>query len=390
MTTPQNAGSAPAAGGDQGGGAAAAAPPPKTPHNAAIAPQERLSEDDQIIADLRAEWAQKQLEGGEEGSGEAEGEPAQADDKPAPKGKDKGKPKGKEASASAPAAPKYDSVDAAVAAIVKALESGDPEAIAKAVGKPKGFMDVSEQKWAAFREQKNAVRERERTVSKREHEFNQRYAEAKKELGTAINARKAYNDGDYSKFVELVNELIKDSGDTYDEAQRKVIKGELAIDPEVKKLRNELKAERAEREKREKAEREEAQKGDRKAQYERAVEAVRTELAGHPVSKVRGFEGAVLLKVRESWDGEDYTMSFEEAADEIVEERRAEAEALGYIKPAAPPAPKPKKEEPSPPPRSHAADARQPDGEEWEKRDLSDEEIIASIKRDVRAGRIKV
>jgi len=113
-------------------------------------------------------------------------------------------------------------------------------------------------------------------------------------------------------------------------------------------------------------------------------------LAGHRIAKLPRFQEQVLAKVRQSWDPVDraYTMSFADAADAIVEERAAEAEALGY-RPALPAPAARAARPPSLPSRSRAADARTPEAEPWETEDLDDDQIIASIRRDIKAGRLK-
>lgn len=354
---------------------------------------ETLSDDDRIIEDLRREHFEKVEREAAEKDPPADKPKPKA--KPAPKSKAKAEPAEGETERSQPGAKPatgavtYESADAAVSAFVKALESGDVKAIARAVGKPEGFLDVTNSKWATFREQTNALRQRERTVADNEHTLNTRYAEAQKEFGPIIQAGKAYREGDYSTFVSLVEQL---TGESYDEAQRKVIKGHLAVDPEVKKTRSELAKLREELA----AEREKASKQtDEKTQEQKraqVVEALTAELAEHPVAKLRGYQNMVLAKVRESYDAETnaYTMDFAEAADAVMTDVDEQVKALGYSRgqPTTPPARR--EETPAAPPRSRAAEAREPDGDPWLERDMTDEEIIASIHRDVRSGRIKV
>ncbi len=384
----------PATGGTAAGGPGEASPGAEAP---SAAPQvfETLGEDEQIIFDMQREYEAKkiadtpseQLKAKKKGKGEKQ-EPAPA----APPAAETPPPAPEPA---AGAAVKYGTPKEAIDAIVAAIDSGDPKKIAKALGKPDAYLDTSNAKWVAFREQQNAVRERDKQVTQREHEFNTRRAEAVAEFGPAIKAAKAYRDGDLTAFVTLVQEL---TGESYDEAQRKVIKGELAVDPAIRKLRDELAAERAER-KREREEEKAAaeaakQTATQQENYERAVKAVADELAGHRVSKVKGYQREVLNRVRESWDADEkaYTMSFSEAADAIMAERDEEAAALGYQRPTAAAPPPPAAPAPSVPPRARAADARPADVEPWadpDAEDMDDDAIIESIKRDVKAGRLK-
>lgn len=285
--------------GGPAGGAGGASPSVEAP--AGPPTYETLGEDEQIIFDMQREYEAKkiaetpaeQLRAKKKGKSEKQ-EPAPA------------APPAAETPPPAPDAPagalvKYGTPKEAIDAIVAAIDSGDPKKIAKALGKPEAYLDASNAKWVAFREQQNAVRERDRQVTQREHEFNTRRAEAVAEFGPAIKAAKAYRDGDLTAFVTLVQEL---TGESYDEAQRKVIKGELAIDPAVRKLRDELAAERAERKREREEERAAAEAARQTAaqqeNYERAIKAVADELAGHRVSKVKGYQREVLNRVRES------------------------------------------------------------------------------------------
>jgi hypothetical protein len=362
--------------------APAAAPTPAAapPTNAAPVPQSAVDEDSQIIEDLRREHFAKEGEKDDAADAAEPETPVKAAEKPA---KDR-KPYNAEGT-------KYKTPEAAVSAITAALESGDVKALCKAIGKPANFLEASGQKWAAFRERTNAVAAREKALTTRETAFNAKLTEARQEVGVALKAKQAYRDGKFGEFVTLVAEL---AGESYDEAQRKVITGELAMTPDVKKLRDELATERAERRKEaaERAAKEEQQTNAQKQQeaYRAAVDAVTEELAGHRVSKVRNFQRQVLDRVRESFDPNErtYTMSFADAADAIMADKDAEADALGYAKPA--PAPAARTAQPRAVPRGQTADARPTEREPWEERELSDDEIIASIKRDVRTGRIKV
>lgn len=358
-----------------------AAPAAPAPSNAAPVEGAKITSDDQIIADLQREHAEKvNKERADNPQSWDDVEPeseAEAEATPEPE-----KPKKPKREKPATKAPEYADGAAAIAAVVKALESGDPAAVARAVGKPENFLADSKQKWIHFRERDKALRGRERELTERTHDFNAKLAEARKEYGPVLEAQAAYKDGKYDRFVEMIEQI---TGDSYDESTRKVIKGETALSPDVKKLRKELAELRAEKQ-REKAEEQQRSTAERRqAEYKRAERQVAQELADHPVTKLRGYEGAVLNMVRDSWDGVAYTMSFEEAADQIVADRRAEAERLGY-RPAKPaPAARPR----APEPPTRRADARPPDGDEWLTRQLSEEELVDSIVRDVRNGRIK-
>lgn len=342
-------------------------------------PDPTVSEDENIINEIRHEAIKaktdksvKELEDSEQESAAAE--PAKKEEKD----KEKTAPAKKH---------QYKDADEAVTAIVKAFESGDLDAVAKATGKPKSFFQLNDAKWAHFRGQQDQLRSERKAFEQDKSDFSQAEKLAQQKFGTAIQAAKAYRDGELDKFTVLVKEL---TGEDYAVAQRKVIQGVLGMDPKLKeamKKNKELEEKLKQQEQPAKAK--EPTQEDRAQAYQQAVTAVKAELAGHVVSKVRGFEDMVLNKIRDSYDADQnaYTLSFQEAADEVVEERRKESEALGFVKGSK--APTPAKPGVKLPPRSRSADARVPDGEPWLTEDLDDEQIIASIHRDMRNGRIK-
>jgi hypothetical protein len=355
-----------------------AAPPPT--------PQQSIDEDASIIADLRKEHFAKT--GAEPKDGE-EHEPEEADEEPAeteaeekPEREEKpgnGKPREKTA------APKYKTAAAALKAITAALESGDPKKIAAAVGKPESFFNASGAKWAVFREQTKMLKERTKAVAQRETEFNAKLEQARSEYAPVMQAAQAFREGKLDQFVQLIEHI---TGESYEEATRKVIKGETALSPEMKAVRKEMAQLKAELAAEKAKKSEQTEQEQRQAQAQRALSMAREELADHPIARLKGFERIVLDRVRQSWDAdvEDYTMSLEEAADAIVEERREEARHFSRGKQLPAPA---SVRAPQPPPRGRAADARPPDGEPWLQRDLTEEELVASIERDHRAGRIR-
>jgi len=340
---------------------------------------ETLGDDDSIIESLKTEHAAGKFD---EALGKApakpKGKPAATVAEPA------------EAEATQPEGPQYADVTAALAAITAAFESGDPVELAKATGKPKEFFEANDAKWKAFRAEKRALSAQAVTLKRAESQFRKAVDDARAELGPAVAASRAYKSGDLAQFVKIVEAL---TGDTYDVAQRKVIEGEVAADPSTKALRKQLAeqaAKIAELENRTKTE-EQTREQRQAAASQRVDAALTTELARHPVAKIRGFKALVLDAIRSSGKGADghFTMGYREAADAVVAERKAEAQALGLRSEPAP-APAPVGRQPAIPPRARAADARAPDGEAWRSGEMDDDAIIESIKADVRSGRLKV
>jgi hypothetical protein len=322
------------------------------------------AEDDQIVEALVAEHLQATGEAASQEDSDGDGQAPAPEAAPV---------KGEKVAYKGPS---YKTGEEAVTKIVEAFESGDLDALAKATGKPKSFFKVSDAKWADFRKKEEAVRGREKAVEAKESNFKYAQAEATKEFGAAIKAAMAYQDGDYESFVTLVQELTKES---YDEAQRKVIKGEIALAPEIKEERRK----RVEAEKR-LAELESKQpkpltEEEKRQSYFTIRGKIEAELAGHAVSKIRGFGDLIIEKVRTSYSKEEgtYTMSAAEAADAVLDDKREEARALGLSVPEK----KPVGKKPAATPqvsRQRAADARVPDGHQFED---DDDEIIADLKR---------
>lgn len=340
---------------------------------------ETLDDDDAIIESIRKE------------ARDAKPEPAPA--KPAVKAKKAPvDAKAHAPDSPAPKAGSFETPTAALDAVTRAFEAGDIDTLAKLTGKPKSFFQLNDAKWGAFRQEQAETRRLATDTKQAQQKLQADKAAAKAEFGDAINAAVAYRDGDFEKFATLVEKL---SGESYDVAQRKVIEGHIALDAPTKALRKQLAAQQLQIEELKKPKPAEVAKEptpvERKAAYDRAVGEVTNELAGHAVSKVSGFQNLVLQKVKDSWSAADetYTMSFEDAADSVIEDRRAEAEALGFAAKHPALSGRPRKTEPTIPSRSRAADARVADGEPWMTQDLDDDEIIASLERDRKAGRLR-
>lgn len=334
---------------------------------------ETLGEDDVIIEQLKKEARTKK---------DTEVDEAKP---PVDKTKDKDKSKDKPAASKT----KFETPDAAVDAITKAFETGDVETLSKLTGKPKSFFDLNNEKWATFREKEQAVRIKDQAADLKLGALDKARKEAQAEFGTAIKAAKAYQDGDYEQFAVLVAEL---AGEDYDTAQRKVIEGAIAVDPATKELRKLVRdqAKAIEELKNPKAKDPERPSAEQQAEmYRKASQQVASELEGHAVTKIKGFERMVLDRVRDSYSDADktYTLGFSEAADQVIEERKSEALALGIV--PKPVVQKPTERQTQIPPRGRAADARAPDGEPWLTQDLDDDDIIASLERDRKAGRLK-
>lgn len=362
------------------------------PEAATAPPAPADQSDDEIIAELhasaKAAESAKLAEKGEKARakvGKKKDAPKEAEpEAPAPDGETPETP-----AASGAAALGYETADQALAAVLEAFESGDPKKLSAATGKPVSFFRATDEKW-------DSLRAGMANLNKGRSELKQGFAKledgrrrAIEEFGPGIRARQAFEAGDMAAFVEIVSNF---AGVPYDEAQRQVIEGELAADGPTKAMRKKmremeqeiarLKTPQPEQPKQPTAE-------ERQAALGRVHQAIRTELAGHAVAKIRGFEQLIVERVRDSWDATErtYTMSYQDAADALAEERASEAEALlaarGRKVERTAPAAKPPVVA-----RGRSAEARG-SRPKWETDDVDDDEIIESIHADVKAGRIK-
>jgi hypothetical protein len=362
---------------------------PAAEATAVPAPAPDLSDDD-IIAELHAKAKSDESDRLAQKGEKARAKGGKKKDAPKATEEEPAEPEGEEPApaTTGAAALGYESADQALAAVLEAFESGDPKKLSAATGKPVSFFQAGDDKWNALRAGMADVKRGKSEVRNGFAKLEEGRQRAIAEFGPAIRARQAFESGDMAAFVEIVSTF---AGVPYDEAQRQVIEGELAADGPTKAMRKKMREMEQEiaRLKTEPAKPKEPSPEDRQAALQRVHQTIRSELAGHAVAKIRGFEGLIVDRVRDSWDATEqtYTMSYQEAADAIAEERSAEAEALLTARGR-------KIEKPAPavkPPvvsKGRAADARG-SRPRWETDDLDDDEIIESIHADMKSGRLK-
>lgn len=396
--------------------------PPGSPH---ALNWDSLDEDSQIVEQMRAEHAAGTL-GKEPAPAAGQATPAKAGEPDAaPKAGKRGKDgkfaaaatkpessSGNALPASASAAPdasahagvSFETPQAAVDAITAAFEAQDLDKLAQLTGKPRAFFEAGDAKWAAFRSEKaehrRAVNEHRGNVAALETtrgKIEEQRAAAAAEYGPAIRAAKAYRSGDYEAFATLVKEL---SGDDYDVAQANVIQGALSTDPATKRMRkqlaeqaNEIKELKGKTATREAGEQQTAEQTQRAA-YQQTIQMLETDLGNHEAKTLKNYQRDVLQLVRDSWNGQTFTTSFVDAADQLVAERDEENAARGFAKGAPQlPAGKPSaKQTPARtgavlPPRGASASGGAV-APKWATEDVDDDEIIAGLKADHRAGRL--
>jgi hypothetical protein len=291
----------------------------------------------------------------------------------------------------------FETAQEALDAYTKAFEEQNVDELARISGKPRAFFEVTDAKWAAFREEKRTFRAEKAqhqsdvaALTARAAAVEGARSEAAAEYGTAIKAAEAYRNGDYEAFATLVAELAKED---YDTAQANVISGALSLDPATKAERKKL----AEAQRKidalearlagEDNARKETKEQLQERAYQATVAALETDIGNHECKAIKGYQRQILDKIRESWNGKAYELSFVDAADELVTERDEEAAARGYVR-AAPGTPPARQQASAPviPPRGRAASTPAATPAKWETEDVDDDDIIADLKREHRAA----
>ncbi len=163
------------------------------------------------------------------------------------------------------------------------------------------------------------TKEREDKLSRAEHNLQTRY-------GDPDAARKAYEAGNHYEAAKYVQRIF---GDDYATITQKIARATAGLSPEKMKELEERDA--FTREKRQweadKKKREEEQTAG--ATREKAVAAVSAKCKGHDALKLKNGGELVLRVLEKHWDRDHFTISFKDAADLVVSEKLAEAEALG-------------------------------------------------------------
>lgn len=201
-----------------------------------------------------------------------------------------------------------------------------PEPEKSAEEKPKSSEVDKRHAIAERRERRVAAREskietRESAVDKRERDLAARF-------GDPEAAVKEYEAKNYHAAAKYMQNVFKDDFATI---TQKIARHTAGLSPE--KLKELEERDNFTREKREfEAQKERERKAaDEGVTREQAVKTCAAKCAGHDVLKLRNGPDLVLRELEASWDTErkGFRLTFKQAADKVVADKLAEAEALG-------------------------------------------------------------
>lgn len=192
------------------------------------------------------------------------------------------------------------------------------------------------------------VQKREQAAEKRAQTVAQAAARLEARFGDPEAAKKAYDAKEYHAAARYIQRIF---GDDFALITQKIARATSGMDPaKLKELED---REQLEREKREWQASKERETKDKASQTTRegALKVVTEKCAGHDVLKLRNGSDLVLRALEDSWDSaaNGFKLTFKQAADQVVAEKLAEAEALGAKRAGAklveekttkPPAPK--------------------------------------------------
>jgi hypothetical protein len=204
---------------------------------------------------------------------------------------------------------------------------------------------IAERREKRVTARESKVKDREDKVSRAEHNLQTRY-------GDPDAAKKAYESGQFYEAAKYVQRIF---GDDYATITQKIARATAGLSPEkLKELeeRDQFAREKREFEARKKREEEEKNAGTTR---EKAISHVAEKCAGHDVLKLKNGAALTLAVLEKHWDSANsrFTVTFKQAADMVLADKLAEAEALGLKRHTAVVVEKPKPEpEPSKPTRS--------------------------------------
>lgn len=244
---------------------------------------------------------------------------------------------GKEEPAAAAEAPKADAVTAATPTSPQTTATTADSPSAPAATSP-SEADLSK-RYAIAERRLNKAKQRETALATREQTLTRAEQRLTQVFGAPHEVKEAYAKGEYHAAAKALERWL---GDDFATVTQKIARQTAGLSPErLAELeeRDRLRRENAELA-REKAERE--QRGKAETTRAQALSTVTSKAAGHPALKVRGGAELILQELEASWDAaaKGFRLTIQQAADRVVAQRKADAEALG-LRAAPPPAPAP-------------------------------------------------
>lgn len=214
--------------------------------------------------------------------------------------------------------------DPAPAASVEPAAASSTEPTA-APGKSTEDID---KRYAILDRRARKAKQRDTTLTQREQTLQRAETRLSSTFGNPVRAKEAYDKGEYHEAARYVQHIF---GDDFAQITQKIARATAGMDPtRLKELEDRDTLTREKREwEAEKAKRE----ADSKQQVTRqqALATVASKIAGHDALKLRNGNELVLRELEGSWDEatRGFRLSIKQAADKVVADKVAEAEALG-------------------------------------------------------------
>jgi hypothetical protein len=219
---------------------------------------------------------------------------------------------------------------------VKALfADGKLKELAKRLGQDPDALEVHPAKLRKLKRTETELTERETEVKRLKGELaakqvalTNKEAELSRRGGKLDAIERAVAAGDWLGVADAIEGLLPE-GTNYAKLTQLVAQGARGGDPAVLRELNELKQKMLEREAREK-------EHQTASTRERDRGHVREQLAKHELSKLDGFEDAVIAEMHKAWDPslKAFNKTLKQVADELLTKEKARASKLLGAKPA--------------------------------------------------------
>jgi hypothetical protein len=178
---------------------------------------------------------------------------------------------------------------------------------------------IAERREKRVQARESKAKEREDKLSRAEHNLQARY-------GDPDAARKAYEAGNHYEAAKYVQRIF---GDDYATITQKIARATAGLSPEKMKELEERDAFQREKREFEAAKKRKEEEQTAGATREKAVAHVAEKCKGHDVMKLKNGGELTLRVLEKHWDRDHFTISFKAAADMVLADKLAEAEALG-------------------------------------------------------------
>lgn len=234
-------------------------------------------------------------------------------------------------------------------AIADLLKKGDLGALADKVGVDRKAVDASSAKLRLSRKREEEAVSRAKDAETKLAEANELREAAKREYGAPHKAREAYDKGYFHEAAQWVSHVL---GDDFATVTRNIANATKGMTPEALKQfqkERELKQREAALEAKERQREEKITEEQRTG---RALQAIDSRCAGHDALKIKGGNKLIMRLLEDAFDPKTgkIGIGYKQAADRVLEEFLANAQALGLTRgaPEKKPDPPPKPKGPEP------------------------------------------